>query len=539
VSRVYSRFIWVVAYLLLAGAVASAHESRPAYLEIKETAPGQFSVLWHTPVLAGMRLPIVLKLPDDVKNLREPNVQELSDSFVERRWIDAGPTGLAGKRIEFPGLQFTITDVLVRVELLDGRKWTTIIHPSQPWVEIAASQTWLGVAGTYIVQGIRHILFGADHMLFVLGLLLIVKDRWMLLKTVTAFTVAHSITLAIATLGYAEVPILPLNAAIALSILFLGPEIVRSWRGQTSFTIRHPWVVAFAFGLLHGFGFASALTSAGLPRHELPLALVSFNVGVELGQLGFIALILGLERSFRILEVRWPRWAQVLPGYTVGSLGAFWTVQRVALLFGGGAMNERRLGPLFRTMALIVFVFLCAQMAFAHPQKGEAVGFLTGFRHPISGLDHVLAMVAVGLWGAQLGAPAIWVLPVAFPMVMAFGGMLGLMGVPLPGTEYGIALSAILLGAAVLFECARLLGVAAALVGVFAIFHGHAHGTELPPGQSALLYSMGFVIATGCLHALGIGIGTVHRWSWGQKLLRVAGALVVIGGSFFMWKAVA
>ncbi len=275
-----STVLRLVSFLLLVGVCgASAHEARPAYLEIKEIAPGQYSVLWRTPVLAGMRLPILLQLPDDVKNLREPSVAELADSFVERRWIDAGPKGLAGKRIEFPGLQLTITDVLVRVEMLDGRKWTTIVHPSQPWVEIAASQTWMGVAGTYIVQGIRHILFGADHMLFVLGLLLIVKDRWMLLKTVTAFTVAHSITLAIATLGYAEVPVLPLNAAIALSILFLGPEIVRSWRGQTSFTIRHPWVVAFAFGLLHGFGFASALTSAGLPRHELPLALVSFNVG--------------------------------------------------------------------------------------------------------------------------------------------------------------------------------------------------------------------------------------------------------------------
>src|SRR5271165_5060947 len=335
VSRMYSRLAGVVACLLLAGSAALAHEARPAYLEIKETAPGQFSVLWRTPVLAGMRLPIVLKLPDDVKNLREPNVQELADSFVERRWIDAGPTGLAGKRIEFPGLQLTITDVLVRVDLLDGRKLTTIVHPPQPWVEVAASQTWMGVAGTYIVQGIRHILFGADHMLFVLGLLLIVKDRWMLLKTVTAFTVAHSITLAIATLGYAEVPVLPLNAAIALSILFLGPEIVRSWRGETSIAIRHPWAVAFAFGLLHGFGFASALTSAGLPRPELPLALVSFNLGVELGQLGFIALVLTLERSFRVLEVRCPRWAQALPSYTVGSLGAFWTVQRLALLFGG------------------------------------------------------------------------------------------------------------------------------------------------------------------------------------------------------------
>ena len=329
-----ARVAWLAACLLLAVSVASAHESRPAYLEVKETSAGQFSLLWRTPVLAGMRLPIVLKLPADVKNLREPSVQELADSFLERRWIDAGPNGLAGQRIEFPGLQGTITDVLVRVEMLDGRSWTTIVHPSQPWVEITAAQTRLEVMGTFIVQGIRHILFGADHMLFVLGLLLIVKDRWMLLKTITAFTVAHSITLAIATLGYAEAPVLPLNAAIALSILFLGPEIVRSWRGETSFTIRHPWVVAFAFGLLHGFGFASALTSAGLPKAELPVALLSFNVGVEIGQLSFVALILSLERAFRILEVRWPRWAEALPGYTVGSLGAFWTVQRLAIMFG-------------------------------------------------------------------------------------------------------------------------------------------------------------------------------------------------------------
>jgi hydrogenase/urease accessory protein HupE len=321
--------------MLLAVPAAQAHEVRPAYLELKETAPGQFSVLWRTPVLAGMRLPIVLQMPEGVRNLKDPVVQELTDSLIERRWIEAGPNGLSGKRIEFPGLQLTITDVLVRVEMLDGRNWTAIVRPSQPWVELAGSQTWLGVAGTYVVQGIRHILFGADHLLFVLGLLLIVADRWMLLKTVTAFTVAHSITLAVATLGYAEMPVLPLNAMIALSILFLGPEIVRSWRSETSFTIRHPWVVAFAFGLLHGFGFASALTGAGLPRADLPLALVSFNVGVELGQLGFIALVLALERSFSILEVRWPRWAQALPGYTVGSLGAFWTVQRLVLLFGG------------------------------------------------------------------------------------------------------------------------------------------------------------------------------------------------------------
>jgi urease accessory protein len=198
-------------------------------------------------------------------------------------------------------------------------------------------------------------------------------------------------------------------------------------------------------------------------------------------------------------------------------------------------MNTRRWQPI----AVLVTTVFSAQTAFAHPQKGEAVGFLTGFRHPISGLDHVLAMVAVGLWGAQLGAPAIWILPVAFPMVMAIGGMLGLMGIPLPGIEYGIALSAMLLGIAVMVEVRPPAGVAAALVGFFAIFHGHAHGTELPPGQSALLYSMGFVIATGCLHALGIGAGTVHRWAWGQKLLRVAGALVAGGGVFFLARAFA
>lgn len=191
-----------------------------------------------------------------------------------------------------------------------------------------------------------------------------------------------------------------------------------------------------------------------------------------------------------------------------------------------------------KCFAIATLVLTLAETAFAHTQKGQALGFLTGVKHPISGLDHVLAMVSVGLWGAQLGRPAIWFLPVAFPMVMAMGGMLGLMGIPLPGIEFGIAASAIMLGAAVMFEIRPPLTVAALLVGFFAIFHGHAHGTELPGGQDALLYSIGFVMATGCLHALGIGIGTVHRWPWGQKALRVAGACVCSGGVFFMWKAV-
>ena len=193
---------------------------------------------------------------------------------------------------------------------------------------------------------------------------------------------------------------------------------------------------------------------------------------------------------------------------------------------------------LTRWSGVFAVILVWTESAFAHVQKGEAAGFLSGLKHPVSGLDHILAMVAVGLWGAQLGAPAVWVLPVAFPMVMAFGGMLGLMGVPLPGIEYGIAASAILLGIAVMFELRPPLAIAAFVVAAFAIFHGHAHGTELPPGQSGLLYSMGFVIATGCLHGVGITIGTVHRWVWGQRLLRLAGGVVLAGGVFFMWKAI-
>ena len=180
-------------------------------------------------------------------------------------------------------------------------------------------------------------LLGADHLLFVLGLLLIVSSRWMLVKTITSFTVAHSVTLAVATLGWASAPLPPLNAAIALSILFLGPEIVRTWRGESSFTIRHPWVVAFAFGLLHGFGFASGLAAMGLPRAEIPVALLLFNLGVELGQLAFVLLVVLLERSFRVLEVRWPRLVQRLPGYAVGTLGAFWTIQRTLILLTGAS----------------------------------------------------------------------------------------------------------------------------------------------------------------------------------------------------------
>jgi urease accessory protein len=203
------------------------------------------------------------------------------------------------------------------------------------------------------------------------------------------------------------------------------------------------------------------------------------------------------------------------------------------MMFGKSAAREHT--PLLRAV-LCFAALLTPALAAAHEEAGRAEGLLAGLHHPVSGLDHVLAMVAVGLWGAELGAPAIWLLPVTFPIAMAFGGMLGLIGIPLPGVEIGIALSAVVLGIAVLTAWRPPLWVAAVIVGVFALFHGHAHGTELPAGASGLLYSIGFVVATGLLHATGIGIGTIHRWDWGKATLRAAGAAVATSGGYFLWQ---
>ena len=332
-SRLWRVVIFLFASLL-AVATTRAHEARPAYLEVKETSPNQFSVLWRTPVLAGMRLRVVLTMPDDVKNLKEPVVQELADSLLERRWIDAGANGLAGKQIQFRGLQLTITDVLARVEMLDGRTWTTIAHPSQPWVQIAASQTWLGVAGAYLRLGIEHIWSGIDHLLFILALMILVRGTRRLIATVTAFTVAHSITLAGATLGFVHVPQKPVEACIALSIVFVACEIVHARQGWQGWTERWPWVIAFTFGLLHGFGFAGALNAVGLPQTAIPVALLFFNVGVEIGQLLFIAAILSIMALGRWLirraAIPQPAWAWRVAPYSIGGVAAFWMIQRIA-----------------------------------------------------------------------------------------------------------------------------------------------------------------------------------------------------------------
>jgi len=324
---------------LVAAPPVAAHELQPGFLELKEVAPGRYDVLWKLPSLgeaSDVRMPLAPIFPETCRQLGEARTERSGTAWVFTARLDC-KGGLAGRMLAIEGLEAFTTDVLVRVQQADGRVETHLLKPVQPSVTLRSADDLRRGAWAYLYLGIEHILLGVDHLLFVLGLLLIVRDRWMLVKTVTAFTIAHSITLAVATFGIATVPAAPLNAAIALSILFLGPEIVRRWRGETSFTIRHPWVVAFAFGLLHGFGFASGLAQLGLPKGEIPLALLLFNVGVELGQLAFVLLIVLLERAFRQLQIHWPIIVQRLPGYVVGALGAFWTIQRVAILLRGVA----------------------------------------------------------------------------------------------------------------------------------------------------------------------------------------------------------
>jgi hydrogenase/urease accessory protein HupE len=332
-ARLAARAALLLVLVAVAGPLA-AHETRPGLLEITETGPGSCSLLWKKPAGGEVEIRIAPVVPEGCRFVT-PDRQQLTPGAEIVRGALECPGGLAGRTLRIGGLETTLTDVLVRIHHADGRLESHILRPAEPAVVLGGATTGAQRALGYLRLGVEHILLGVDHLLFVLGLLLIVADRWMLLKTISAFTFAHSITLAIATLGYASAPGPPLAAAIALSILFLGPEIVRRWRGETSFTLRHPWVVAFAFGLLHGFGFASGLTAMGLPPAEIPLALLLFNVGVEVGQLFFVALIVALERSFRVLEVRWPRWVEALPGYTVGALGAFWTIQRTFMLFAG------------------------------------------------------------------------------------------------------------------------------------------------------------------------------------------------------------
>jgi len=269
-----------------------------------------------------------LRFPQGTTSITEPKGQLGDGAFVER-WTIYRAGGLAGETMAIGGIAGGVTDVIVRVERLDGTSQVEHLLPQRPEFVIEATTDSWEVAGSYLVLGITHILGGIDHLLFVLALLLIVRGGRRIILTITAFTVAHSITLVAATLGWVTVPGPPVEATIALSIVFVAAECVHSLQGRTGLTARTPWVVAFSFGLLHGFGFAGALAEVGLPQKAIPVALLVFNVGVEVGQLMFVACLLGVGSLLTRLPGGVPAWTRAVPPYAIGTVAMFWVIERI------------------------------------------------------------------------------------------------------------------------------------------------------------------------------------------------------------------
>ena len=325
-----TRLPWVAAFVVMMAmwAPVDAHEVRPGYLELRQSGQERFDVLWKIPARGNLKLGIHARLPKSCTPL-SPVVSTTGGGAFTDRWTVTCTGGLSGATIAIDGLSGTFTDALVRIERFDGTSQVARLTPDAPSIIVEAVPEWQQIAATYLSFGVEHILLGIDHLLFVLALLLLVKGWRRLVATVTAFTVAHSLTLAAATLGYVHVPQRPVEAVIALSIVFVAAELVRLGRGQASLTQRWPWVIAFAFGLLHGFGFAGALSEIGLPQQAIPLALLFFNIGVEMGQLLFIAGVVAAGVVARRIVAPLPTWAPQLSAYAIGAVAAFWTIERV------------------------------------------------------------------------------------------------------------------------------------------------------------------------------------------------------------------
>ena len=321
--------IWVLLFVVFFGQ-ATAHELQPSSLDVRQLTSERFEVIWQAPIYYGKPHPATLQLPAHWQTVGEPTVRQFSDSALHRRVVSVPDGAIEGGVIRFIGLEATITDVFVRFTWLNGDESTAIARASHPYVDVEGQRSVWQVAGDYTLLGVDHILSGYDHLTFVLALLLIVSGTHRLILTVTSFTLAHSITLAAATLGLMWVPGPPVEATISLSILFLASELVKVNRGQASLTATYPWIVAFAFGLLHGFGFAGALNDIGLPENEIALALLMFNVGVEVGQLLFVAIVLVLLMALRKVRHQWPAWVYQVPAYSIGSVAALWFIDRVA-----------------------------------------------------------------------------------------------------------------------------------------------------------------------------------------------------------------
>ena len=309
---------------------AFAHEVRPIYLEIKQNNPSTYSFKLKVPAKGNFRMNIEVVLPKFCDTAQNFTRQSLNDAFVDT-WNIHCNQSMEGKAILINGLQSSITDALVRIELLDGSAQTALLNSNNPQLTILKKPSLPQVIKTYFNLGVKHILFGFDHLLFILGLLLIVKGNWRILKTITAFTVAHSITLALAALGVVHIPVPPVEALISLSIAFVAYKAVKI--KSNNLTDTQPWLVAFIFGLLHGLGFAGALSETGLPQGSIASALLFFNIGVEAGQLIFITTVLILLFALHRVFLRLPQWSHKIPPYAIGSLAMFWTIERVVSFF--------------------------------------------------------------------------------------------------------------------------------------------------------------------------------------------------------------
>ncbi len=325
-------FVVLLAALLLVS-TARAHESRPGYLQLTLDDAENVNMLFKVPAVGNMRFGLYPNMPANCTELQQPTKYIVDGAYTERGLFRCDG-GITGETVTIDGLSRTLTDVLVRVERANGTTQVARLTPSAPSFLVVSSPSVFAVAGTYLAIGFEHILLGIDHLLFVLALLILVKGTRKLIWTITAFTIAHSITLAAATLGLMQIPQAPVEAVIALSIVFVASEIVHASQGRPGLTQRKPWIVAFTFGLLHGFGFAGALTEVGLPEQAVPIALLFFNVGVELGQLAFIAAVVALTIVVRRTIEKVPLQTHAVAAYAIGIVASFWTIQRVAGFWG-------------------------------------------------------------------------------------------------------------------------------------------------------------------------------------------------------------
>lgn len=326
------RYVALLLFISISGPTA-ADVFRPAYLELSQLDEERYAVLWRVPALAdSRRLAASPEFPSDVAR-EGPSTNRRGANNWEERFVIVAPGGLLERAIRIEGILGGTTDVIVRVERSDGTTQLERLSPTNPQFIVRASPGPGEIAWDYLVLGVEHILGGIDHLLLVLALLLLVRDLRRLVLTITAFTLAHSITLVSASLGWISLPGPPVEAIIALSIVFVAAEVLNTQRGKASLTANAPWVVAFAFGLLHGLGFAGALEEVGLPETAVPVALLMFNVGVEIGQLVFVsAMVILASLLGRFTSVSFER-VSVIMSYCIGSVAAFWTIERVVAFF--------------------------------------------------------------------------------------------------------------------------------------------------------------------------------------------------------------